>query len=338
MQDPNRFGIFLPVKNGGEYFKQCVFSILSQTNKNFDLIILINFCTDGSTEWIYTLNDSRITVIESYNDLTIEENWLRILPCAKNIYMTIIGHDDIFEKNYLETMDNLINKYPDAGLYQSHFKLIDENGLTIRQCKPMPIIENSSEFLNARFTFTRDSFGTGYMFRSADYVKVGGIPIYSKLLFSDDALWVMLMKNSFKATASEICFSYRLHNKSMSSLPGWDALLSALEKYMNTLNDIKAQNNEIKNVIDNRLSKYLILWFKLAYFNSKTKSHKKEIYIQILKIIKSANNLFAGESIEKFKIDVDKYVFSNLAYFRYLYQKIYIRAKFFKLLGNNFKF
>ena len=50
----NRYSIILPVYNGGEYFKECVFSILSQTYACFDLHVLDNHSTDGSSEWIKT--------------------------------------------------------------------------------------------------------------------------------------------------------------------------------------------------------------------------------------------------------------------------------------------
>jgi len=45
-----RFSIILPVRNGGEYVKQCINSILSQTVSDFDFLILDNCSIDDSTE------------------------------------------------------------------------------------------------------------------------------------------------------------------------------------------------------------------------------------------------------------------------------------------------
>ena len=50
-----KFSIILPVRNGGEYVKDCVRSILSQTVDEFDLIVLDNCSTDGTVEWINSL-------------------------------------------------------------------------------------------------------------------------------------------------------------------------------------------------------------------------------------------------------------------------------------------
>lgn len=61
--------------------------------------------------------------------------------------MTIIGHDDLLDKNYLQVMNDLINQYPDASLYQTHFRFIDAKGNFIRHCKPMAEKQTAAELL-----------------------------------------------------------------------------------------------------------------------------------------------------------------------------------------------
>jgi glycosyltransferase involved in cell wall biosynthesis len=95
-----KFSIILPVKNGGEYVKECVQSILAQSCPDFNLHILENCSTDGTAEWLQTLRDERIIIIPAEIPLSIEENWARILFIQKNEFMTIIGHDDLLESNY----------------------------------------------------------------------------------------------------------------------------------------------------------------------------------------------------------------------------------------------
>lgn len=78
-----KFSIILPVKNGGEYIKECVHSILAQTLPHFNLHILENCSNDGTAEWLQTLKDERIIVIPSEKSLSIEQNWARILSISK---------------------------------------------------------------------------------------------------------------------------------------------------------------------------------------------------------------------------------------------------------------
>src|SRR2546423_4977854 len=117
----SKYSIILPVRNGGEYVKECIQSILSQSLNDFNLIVLDNCSNDGTTEWIEQLNDERIVLHKADRPLTIEENWARILKVPKNEFITMIGHDDLLSTNYLTVMDDLIRKYPDASLYQTHF-------------------------------------------------------------------------------------------------------------------------------------------------------------------------------------------------------------------------
>src|ERR1700691_5530373 len=109
----NKYSIILPVRNGGEYVKLCINSILAQTIPEFNFLVLDNCSTDGTAEWIRSLNDNRIILFPASQPLTIEENWSRIKDIPKNEFITLIGHDDILLPNYLETMGSLIDKHPD---------------------------------------------------------------------------------------------------------------------------------------------------------------------------------------------------------------------------------
>ncbi len=103
-----KFSIILPVRNGGEYVKECVGSILSQTLNDFNLLVLDNCSTDSTVEWLESLQDERITIFRSAVPLSIEENWGRIISIPKNEYITLIGHDDVLNPGYLKLMHALI--------------------------------------------------------------------------------------------------------------------------------------------------------------------------------------------------------------------------------------
>src|SRR6185295_11425434 len=98
----SKYSIILPVRNGGEYVKDCINSILNQTLPDFGLHVLDNCSTDGTREWIESINDERITIYPGEKPLTIEENWSRIVSIPKNEFITLIGHDDILFPGYLQ--------------------------------------------------------------------------------------------------------------------------------------------------------------------------------------------------------------------------------------------
>lgn len=206
-----RYSIILPVHNGGEYIKACVKSILTQTLQNFDLLILENKSTDGTSEWLESLGDDRIRIYPSETFLSIENNWKRIVDIPKNEFITLIGHDDVLLPAYLETMNALINENPNASLYQTHFTFIDAAGNKIRDCQPMDTSVNPDAFIAQALRRIIDINGTGFMFRSSAYDAVNGIPLFPKLMFADYALWFSLVQNSKVAISKKQAFKYRLH-------------------------------------------------------------------------------------------------------------------------------
>ena len=52
----------MPVYNGGEYLRLSIESILSQTYRDFELLIINDCSTDNSLETIKSFNDQRVVV------------------------------------------------------------------------------------------------------------------------------------------------------------------------------------------------------------------------------------------------------------------------------------
>jgi glycosyltransferase involved in cell wall biosynthesis len=255
----SRYSIILPVRNGGEYVKECVSSILAQSLNDFNCIILDNFSTDGTSEWVVSLNDPRIVHFRSSAPLSIEENWARIVGVPKSEFMTLIGHDDILDPHYLATMDRLIRQHPDASLYQSHFRYIDSAGAGIRKCKPMDERQSPEEFLAFFLAGLIDNMGTGYMMRSADYDAAGGMPLYPNLLFADFELWIQLSLHGYKATAFEECFAFRLH-QSMTTTSSDLKYQYAFDRFIAYLEKLKKQEPSMKEPV----GRYALL-FLMSY-------------------------------------------------------------------------
>lgn len=264
----HKFSFLLPVKNGGAYLPLCIESILAQSYQNFNIIILENKSTDGTAEWLQNLekNEPKVTIIPSKISLSIEDNWQRILTVHKNEFMSIIGHDDLLDPNFLEETNRTIRKEPNANLYLTHYRIIDSKCKLIRHCTPMPKRESAAEFVAARMAEIRDSFGTGYVMRSKIFDEVGGIPPYPNLMYADDALWVKIISNSFRATSLNICFSYRSHEGSISGNPDHDKIFIALKKYLGFLQNEAKKDKDLAIVMSHYGPAYISKRCKYYYY------------------------------------------------------------------------
>jgi len=259
-----RFTVVLPLKDGEPYLRDCVRSVLAQTVRDFDLVVLENASEDGGPAWLRTVDDPRLHVLPAPEPLGIEANWARIRSAPRNEFLTTIGHDDMLDPDYLEEIERLIGLHPGAGLYRTHFRLIDARGRIRGSCRPMPEREGAAEFLRARLSGERDSFGTGYTMRTADYDRVGGIPGWRRLLFADDALWLMLMRGSYVATAKAERFSYRFHPASASFAPRLGDVLAAFGSYRAMLDELSS-DPAVAAAVRDELPGYLERTLRYAY-------------------------------------------------------------------------
>lgn len=257
-----KFSVILPVRNGGEYVKDCVNSILSQTLQDFNLVVLDNCSTDGTGEWLASLNNDKIIIYPSDRFLTIEENWARITTIPKNEFITLIGHDDILYPDFLANVNKLIQEYPNAGLYHTHFTFIDADGNIKRSSKPMCSFYSFNELLKGFLTQAIDSMGTGYVMRAKDYDEAGGIPVkYPSLLFADFELWLKLAEKGGMAVHPKTSFAFRVHQSTTGNSPD-QKLHTGLELYTGFLASVSERNVDAKDVIKEHAAAMLLFYCK----------------------------------------------------------------------------
>lgn len=98
--------VVVPVYNiEAEYLRRCIDSILNQSFKNFELILVDDGSTDGSGKIIdeYASADSRICAIHKENGGSSSARNLAIAK-AKGEYLSFIDSDDYVEPDFLERL------------------------------------------------------------------------------------------------------------------------------------------------------------------------------------------------------------------------------------------
>ncbi|MBR3281299.1 MAG: glycosyltransferase family 2 protein [Clostridia bacterium] len=103
--------VMVPCYNTAKYLAKCIESILNQTYKNIELIILSDGSTDGSVDIMkkYAKKDERITVIDRDNKgVAISRN--ELIENAKGDYLMYVDSDDTISEFMLEDMYNALIK------------------------------------------------------------------------------------------------------------------------------------------------------------------------------------------------------------------------------------
>lgn len=127
--------VIMPMYNGEKYIKPCIESILNQSFKNFELIIIDDGSQDKSAEIIkeYMKNDTRIKYVyqENQSACVALNNGVKI---AQGKYITFVDNDDLVEVDtYEKVVSNLSKNDADVVIYGYSQDFIDENYSTI--CK-----------------------------------------------------------------------------------------------------------------------------------------------------------------------------------------------------------
>ena len=94
--------VVLPVYNGGSYLVSSGESVLQQNYTDFEFLILDDFSTDNSWQYLNSLSDKRITLFknEKNNGLFCNLNFL--IKKSKSNLIKIWAQDDIMYTNCLE--------------------------------------------------------------------------------------------------------------------------------------------------------------------------------------------------------------------------------------------
>lgn len=136
-----RLSIGLPVYNGENYLEQSLKSILSQSYRDFELIISDNGSTDG-TEAIcrkYANKDSRIRYERYEENRGASWNFNHVVHVARGEYFKWAAHDDLLDQTLVEESITILDENPDVVLCYSGSKIIDAEDHVIRQ---VPISKN----------------------------------------------------------------------------------------------------------------------------------------------------------------------------------------------------
>lgn len=132
--------IIMPVYNVEEYIDEAIESVLKQTYKNFECIIIDDCSTDDTVVHLekYAEIDSRIKIIKNEHNLKICLTMNKGLKVATGDFILRMDGDDVSEPERIEKLIKLLDENPGIALVGSQILSIDEKG-EILSYKKYPI-------------------------------------------------------------------------------------------------------------------------------------------------------------------------------------------------------
>jgi len=164
----------MPVYNAEKYLDESIRSILNQTFKNFEFIIINDGSKDNSLKLIkkYQKEDKRIILLNNKKNLGIAKTRTKGIKIAKGEYIATFDADDVSLPKRFEIEVNYLKNHPDIFLIGGSAILIDDNGnkmgvfrkfndpirIKRKLLKSNPIINSSTMFRNIGNLYYREKF------------------------------------------------------------------------------------------------------------------------------------------------------------------------------------
>ena len=121
--------VIMPVYNASKYICQAVESILNQTYKDIELILIDDIGTDDSIELVKkTFSDNRIKYFRNDKNMGIAYSRNRGLEVATGEFVAFMDDDDIVPLNRFELEMSFLKENPDIDAVGGRYCVIDENG------------------------------------------------------------------------------------------------------------------------------------------------------------------------------------------------------------------
>ncbi len=144
--------IIVPVHNAGQYLSRCLDSLVNQTLREIEIILVLDCPTDGSDKVAleYAKYDTRIKIIENQANLHIGNSRNEGLKIAKGKYVGFSDHDDYADSKMYEMLYNKAEK-EELDLVCSPYVAV--NGGEIIVSDDFPIVSNE-EFVDRMYECT----------------------------------------------------------------------------------------------------------------------------------------------------------------------------------------
>lgn len=203
--------VIMPAYNAQKYIEQAVTSVINQTYRNWQLIVIDDCSKDNTLDIVQKLakKDDRITVVENAENLGVARTRNKGFDVAEGSWVALLDSDDLWHSDKLEKQLNAA-QHTGADIVYCSYGMIDESGEKILDDF---IVPEKTDF-EASLAVSVMSCSTVMLSRE----------IYKTHRFSTDfyhedlVYWLEILREGYKASGvTEVLAQYRVSQGSRAS-------------------------------------------------------------------------------------------------------------------------
>ena len=195
--------VFIPMYKSEQYISECIDSILNQTYKNLEILVIDDGSTDNSVNIIKSYTDPRIRLLQNESNKGIPYTRNRGLQELKGKYLAVMDSDDISYLTRIEDQVEFMEAHPEVTVLGTFF-------------------ETYRRFISSKFTRYRtpEELKVGLLFECqianptamirVQTLKDYGIQYNEECFVAQDyEIWTQIVKYSSLAILPKVLHKYR---------------------------------------------------------------------------------------------------------------------------------
>jgi glycosyltransferase involved in cell wall biosynthesis len=194
--------VLLPVHNGGEHLVAAIASILTQSHRAYELLVIDDGSNDGTAQFLDQITDPRLRVLtRNRQGLVAALNWG--LSEARHDVIARMDADDVSHPRRLELQLEHLLRHPEVAAVGCCYDVVDDDG------RPLTRVHTAGEpgYIHRQLFFRNVLPHAGMMYRRDAVVSAGG---YRDVGPAEDYdLWMRLSSAHDIASLPQVLLTYR---------------------------------------------------------------------------------------------------------------------------------
>lgn len=221
-----RVSVCIPTYQGQDTIASAIDSVLAQTMRDFELIVVDDASTDDTRTIVASYADPRVRLVCNPRRMGPAGNWNRCLQLARGRYFKLLPHDDLLRPQCLERQANRLDADPAEQLafVSCARDVIDAAGCTVLQRRypgqPSARVE-ASQVMRACVRHGTNLIGEpgAVLFRTELALRVGEFDAQQPYVIDLD-YWSRLLQHGDAHFCPEPLVAFRVSNRSWSARIG----------------------------------------------------------------------------------------------------------------------
>ncbi len=206
--------VVMSVYNSEEFLEEAIKSILGQTFRDFELIMVDDASTDDSLAImeVFANKDHRLKLIRNQKNIGLTKSLIKAIEQTNGEYIARQDSDDISLPRRLEKQVEFLTRNPSYGAVGTYAEIIDKAGLIIKKA----LVPRSWLLIKQILKFGNCFLHGSMMFRRGDYIKAGGYRAFISL-GQDFDLWLRISKIKKMTNLHEVLYRWRKTENSITA-------------------------------------------------------------------------------------------------------------------------